>query len=246
MESFEKNWVRLPLKTATNVRELGGYPAMEGKQTAYHRFLRTDDISRLTVEEMEFLYAYGVRLDIDLRGQEEVNRAADSLIGYQDIVYKHIPFFGRNAADARQAPADDIREMSDLYLVMLNNRKIVKELFETIAEASSGVILFHCSAGKDRTGVLAMLLMSLAGVDKEDCITNYMQSFTNLLRKDDFVAMNQEMEKNGMIRFAYSLPETIERAYNYVMTQFGSTEKYLLSCNLSQQTIETVRKRVLD
>ena len=59
MLDYEKNWVRLPLKNAINVRELGGYPVKGGGQILYHRFLCADDISRLTDEDADFLLGYG-------------------------------------------------------------------------------------------------------------------------------------------------------------------------------------------
>ena len=63
-KDYEKNWVRLPLVFASNVRELGGYPVEEGGQTAYHRFLRADDISELSESDIQFLLRYGVTLSL--------------------------------------------------------------------------------------------------------------------------------------------------------------------------------------
>ena len=68
MKSYEMMWQRLPLHTCANARELGGYPTADGSQTAWHRFVRSDRLSFLDDDEREFLYGYGVRTVIDLRG----------------------------------------------------------------------------------------------------------------------------------------------------------------------------------
>lgn len=106
-------------------------------------------------------------------------------------------------------------------------------------------MLFHCSAGKDRTGVLAMLLMSLAGADRHDCMTNYAQSYTNLCRKPEFANINLNEEYANYGRLMYSEPETIGECYDLMMERYGSTENYLKSCGLKEEQIERIKERLL-
>lgn len=95
-KDYEKNWVRLPLVFASNVRELGGYPVEEGGQTAYHRFLRADDISELSESDIQFLLRYGVTSVLDLRSDGEVCRKPDVLAGVsRGFVEKCSLFKGR-------------------------------------------------------------------------------------------------------------------------------------------------------
>lgn len=91
-KDYEKNWVRLPLVFASNVRELGGYPVEEGGQTAYHRFLRADDISELSESDIQFLLRYGVTSVLDRAVTE---RSAESRMywrGFPGFCGKMFPF----------------------------------------------------------------------------------------------------------------------------------------------------------
>ena len=98
-KDYEKNWVRLPLVFASNVRELGGYPVEEGGQTAYHRFLRADDISELSESDVQFLLRYGVTSVLDLRSDGEVCRKPDVLAGVSGVLWKNVPFLRGETGD---------------------------------------------------------------------------------------------------------------------------------------------------
>lgn len=246
LPDYEKNWVRLPLEQAYNVRELGGYPVAGGGQTAYHRFLRADDISTLTDKDVAFLLSYGVRMVIDLRSPGEAEQSPDRLRGLDQVEYVQIPFLGKNVADVTQINASDVELGLDaLYVSMLKNQELTKEIFEAIEQAPEGCILFHCSAGKDRTGVLAMLLMSLAGADRQDCMTNYAQSFINLTRNPQIPRLSKIPEYAKYEALMFSLPETIGSCYDFIMEQYGSTQRYLADCGLSGETLEKVKRRLL-
>lgn len=241
-----KHWVRLPLENAHNVRELGGYPVKGGGQTAYHRFLRADDLSTLTDNDIAFLAAYGVSLVMDLRSDDEAQKAPDRLDGAEGIAYVRIPFLGRDLSDAMQVSEADIAlGLGALYTGMIENKALVKEIFEAIEKAPDGCVLFHCTAGKDRTGVLAMLLMSLAGADKQDCITSYEQSYINLTRKAEFAQMSQAPSLAKYQALMYSLPETMGACYDHMIQKYGSVEDYLRECGLSGYQLENIKRRLL-
>lgn len=246
MPNYEKNWVRLPLERAHNVRELGGYPVAGGGQTAYHRFLRADDISTLSDADVAFLLSYGVGLVIDLRSPGEAKKSPDRLCGLDGVEYVQIPFLGKNVADVTQMNESDMElGLGALYVSMLKNQELTKEIFEAIETAPEGCVLFHCSAGKDRTGVLAMLLMSLAGADKQDCMTNYAQSYINLTRNPELAQLSKIPEYAKYEELMFSLPETIGACYDFIVDQYGSTEHYLEECGLSSETIEVIKRRLL-
>lgn len=246
MLDYEKNWVRLPLKNASNVREIGGYPVKDGGQTVYRRFLRADDISALTDEDVDFLLGYGVRMVVDLRSDVEAEKFPDRLMGIEGVEYVRIPFLGRDVTDATQVRPEDLETgLGTLYAGMLENKEVSKEIFEAIENAPEGCVLFHCSAGKDRTGVLAMLLMSLAGADRQDCMTNYAQSYTNLCRKPEFANINLDGAHAKYGSMMYSMPETIGECYDLMMERYGSTENYLKSCGLKEEQIERIKERLV-
>ncbi len=246
MKSYEMNWQRLPLTTCANARDLGGYPTKDGGQTAWHRFVRSDRISYLTDEERAFLYGYGVRMDIDLRGSEEIAEDPDVPIA-ADVAYRHVTLLDLNIADARMdllSQTDREPQALDFYGTILENHagflKVVEAILETPPEAC---VLFHCTEGKDRTGVLAMLLLSLAGVDRLDCIANYEVTRENLLRKPYYA---EQLEHAGIRRkLMGSDPETMGVTYDFVMQEYGSAEGYLRACGVSADEMAELRRHLL-
>ena len=245
MQPYKLNWVRLPLERAYNVRELGGYP-VPGGQTAYHRFLRGDDLSALTDTDVEFLRGYGVTTVLDLRSEVESLRAPNRMAGQTGVRYYRIPLMGRDITDATQVtPVDLGTDIGHLYLVMLEQRDMIREIFSLLAAAPEGCVLFHCAAGKDRTGILAMLLLSLAGADREDCMTNYAQSYPNLCRNRALFDSYPHADFPGMERFRYSHPESILPSYELVTERFGGTAPFLEFCGISPSEVAVIRARLL-
>lgn len=247
MEPHEQNWVRLPLDGATNVRELGGYPTISGGQTKFHRFLRSDDLGRLTEYDKRFLYNYGVRAVIDLRDASEAEAMPDCTIG-PDVVYVNIPLLDFNAAEVSELERKFSAEsfsMEPIYQRILENFEGIRQCFRFIADAPKGCVLFHCAVGKDRTGVLAMLLLSLAGVDKWDIVANYVQTWANLMRDDAFRSEWFDSQCNAFRTGMTSNPETIEFAYDLMEADHGEVEGLLLECGVPDEDVAAVRSRLL-
>lgn len=247
MEPHERCWVRLPLDGANNVRELGGYPTANGGQTCYHRFLRSDGLMMLTKRDVKFLYNYGVRAVIDLRDPHEVEASPNVKLG-KDVSCVNIPLMGFNAADIEELERrfdDEGFSMEPIYQHVLENYEGVRACMRFIAEAPQGCILFHCAVGKDRTGVLAMLLLSLAGVDKWDIMANYVQSRSNLMREESY-REDWFDEKRAAFRAGLdSVPETIEATYDLMEEDHGGVESYLLECGVPDQVVAAVRRRLV-
>lgn len=238
-----QNWIRLPLEGAHNVRELGGLPAMEGRQTAWHRFLRADQLSNLTEADSEMLRSYGVSTVIDLRSLSETLNHPDNPKFIETVDYYHIPFMEKDLSPQGQANiTQTLQSLGSLYLSLLKRKSVIAQLFEHIAFAPEGCVLFHCTAGKDRTGVLALLLLMLAGVDRQDCQTNYMQSFTNLTRNELFIKISDR----GYHSLVRSDPEDIAVPYDYIAAFPQGILGFLADCGVKEDCIQRVRRRCLD
>lgn len=247
MEPHEQPLVRLPLDGAFNVRELGGYPTASGTCTKHHRFLRADGLSRLSAYDKRFLYDYGVRAVVDLRDPSEVTDAADVVLG-RDVAYANIPLLDFNAAQVEEIEKRiDAKSfsMNDIYRHIIENFEGIRACFRFIAEAPKGCVLFHCSAGKDRTGILAMLLLGLAGVDKWDIVANYVQTWANLMRDDVFMQDWYDAARSEFREGMTSNPELIEYAYDLLEDEHGGVEGYLLECGVPDEDVALVRSRLL-
>ena len=244
---YELDWARLPLEGAHNVRELGGFPVKGGGQTRYHRFLRADRLCDLTQADCDFLYAYGVRAVIDLRDPSEVERDPDRTLG-PDVVCANFRLLELNIADLEEMERRWQAErptFAQFYDMILASRCNIARCFRFIAEAPEGCVLFHCMAGKDRTGILAMLLMSLAGCDKWDCVASYMQSRVNMMRDPWYAADWERQEHLDRENFSDSPVCAIEHAWD-VVAAAGGPVAFLRECGLSNEEIEAVRARLLE
>ena len=115
----------------------------------------------------------------------------------------------------------------------------IKKIFEFIAE-QSGCTLFHCVAGKDRTGVLAMLLLGLAGVDKPDIIANYEVTRTYLSEK----MTTQEATAQYPLELMESRREYMKPAIEYIFTTFNNVENYLKHIGISTETLTKVKSKL--
>ena len=162
---------RILLCGMENLRDLGGYPlAGRGSErfTRWGSLYRGDLPKQVTQADRQLLRELGITTVVDLRSKEEIERKPDPLAQELGIRYLHCPLAG----DGR-VPAPDEVPLS--YMEMADGTGQMAGALQAIAEAPQAV-LFHCTAGKDRTGVVTALLLWLAGVSEEDILADYIVS----------------------------------------------------------------------
>ncbi len=150
------------------------------------QYLRSDALIAPSSEDIEFLLAHNVTLLIDLRSDAECQRRPCPLENHPAFAYRHMPITGGNAMPAS---ADDVPRS---YLRMVDEQ--MQLILKTMTEAECGV-MFFCTAGKDRTGVVSALLQRQAGLSREAIIADYLLSGRNL--KDqlaDFARLHPEVD----------------------------------------------------
>ncbi|HEX6870059.1 MAG TPA: tyrosine-protein phosphatase [Micromonosporaceae bacterium] len=157
-----------------NFRDLGGYPTADGAALRWRRLFRADDLSRLTEPDHPGFLALGIRTVIDLRRPEEVEQwgRVPPLHGvrYQHVHLVHPRWPVMEFADTG-ARADFVR---DRYLEMSEfGSAAISEALRLIAEERCTPLVFHCYSGKDRTGVIAALVLALLGVADEVIAADY-------------------------------------------------------------------------
>lgn len=242
MKNASLNWVRLPLEGVENCRELGGYATAEGQQTAWHTFLRSSDLTALTNEDILFLKQYGLKHVIDLRSADEIEKMPNPLAARDFNSYSNIPLI--NSSVSNLVFSDAEFSLGTLYINLLEKSEGIVDVLKSIA-SQEGVTLFHCAAGKDRTGIIAMLLLGLADVTRKDIVTNYEVTYSNIeqLRKqyDAYVQINTNINKEMM----YSKGEYIIQAYDYIMDKHGSIESYVKFIGLTDDEIHRIKKRFI-
>ncbi|MFI7546272.1 tyrosine-protein phosphatase [Actinoplanes sp. NPDC049599] len=180
----------LPFSTSYNFRDVGGYAGLDGRTVSWRRLFRADSLHRLKGTDLEAFGALGVRTVIDLRRPFEIELHgrvphSDGL-DYRNLVVEHVDW------DSVEEPADLPHErwLADRYLNFAEDgRAGLAAALSVIADPAAAPVVVHCMAGKDRTGVVCALTLSLLGVSDADIAQDYaltevaMASLTEYLLK---------------------------------------------------------------
>ncbi|WP_430253409.1 tyrosine-protein phosphatase [Neorhizobium sp. DAR64872/K0K18] len=154
-----------------NIRDLGGYNRQAGGTTQWRRILRGEALHPLTSDSLATLVADDLSLVIDLRGPHETAVTSHPFIGHETVSYRNIVLFDALAPIAMVRQPFD---MAERYCSALDHCGAqFATVFRAIGQARPGMVLFHCTAGKDRTGVVAAMLLATAGVSHADIVADY-------------------------------------------------------------------------
>lgn len=230
---------RYNFKNVFNCRDIGGYFTENHQLVKNHVFLRADNLTGLLESEIAFLKNEGLEAVIDLRHQNEIDLEPDPFVNREDVRYHNIAIL-----DHAQFTLEDLNQikLSDLYIQIAENANFIKQVFETLA-SYKGAVLYHCSAGKDRTGVITALLFKLVGVANVDIVTNYEVSFTYLVPK--YVDADRNVSEVYADLFA-SKPETMVTFLQYLDTKYPNIHDYFLSKDISMETLDAIKHKMLD
>ena len=231
---------RLPLENIKNARDLGGVPTIDGKVTQWNKFLRTANLDDISDSEIEILKDYGIESIIDLRRDRE--------IPFDSIEHKKITD-NFNFNNISLAPNDEFRReeieqiinrevsIGSTYRNLIDNFPKIKEIMEIFAN-TDGATLFHCQEGKDRTGIISMILMGLANVGRADIIADYEVSSAHL----GYIERYDEDEPYSVFRITN--PYAMKEAYEYIERKYKTFEDYLLYAKVEQETIDKVKSKL--
>ncbi|GAA1391061.1 tyrosine-protein phosphatase [Kitasatospora putterlickiae] len=231
----------LGLLGAVNARDLGGYRTAEGLVLRAGVVLRSDGLNRLTDEDLGRLTGLGLRRIVDLRSPDEIREAGPDRI--TDAMALHqLPVFAADFdiyATLREVLADrDPRKqrtllgggradamMAGLYRWFVTDR-IARERFagvlRLLADPDGAPLLFHCSAGKDRTGWTAAVLLTALGVDRETVVTDYL--LTNERSAAVVEAVLEGFRTHGLMREPELLLPVFRAERRYLEAAFEEVE----------------------
>jgi protein-tyrosine phosphatase len=224
-----------------NVRDLGGCPTTDGAETRWRSLLRADDLAQLTPEGVRALSDYGIGTILDLRWPEEAARAPCPLPAtVQQIRYERISLLTRTEDEWRLRSREPTKELWKCA-VLQHVRAELRRVLAFIAAAPPGPLLFHCVAGKDRTGLLAALLLALADVQPDAIAHDYALSAQML--REGYLGRYPHIEAPRILD-ALRCPE--EAAYNMLryLEAAGGVRAYLAQIGLSPEEIARLRARL--
>ncbi|ROP80466.1 protein-tyrosine phosphatase [Stenotrophomonas rhizophila] len=243
----------IPLQGAWNTRTFAGLQGSHGPIPA-SAFVRTSDLGRLTAADRDALAAAGVTLDIDLRTADEQAQSPDLLASDARFAYQRTSLIGTEKMDLQKMMTTFPDSLGAAYVQWLDHSQPqFKQVFQRIAAERDGTVLFHCTAGKDRTGIIAGLLLDLAGVSRADIVHNYAISAHYLEGQPKDSAMNAQIMElikqnpeigRKMAGMSGTAPENMAMFLAALHAQYGGAEGYLKSIGVSEAEIDQLKVRL--
>ena len=231
----------LPLDGTYNVRDLGGYRTNDGRETRWRRFFRADSLHRLTVAAQNTLLDHGLRSVIDLRRSDEVAAAPNVFTGSDRVTYHHLSLL----ADIRPTPGTP-KPLVETYRLILDERQEqVGAALRFLATPDRVPAVIHCTAGKDRTGLIVALVLGLAGVPEGTILEDYALT-AQYLRGPFLDEIRQRALSRGYSWSQYEPlvqcpPAFMHTTLHYVRKRYGGIEPYVRSIGLQADEIEALR-----
>lgn len=257
----------LEFEDTTNFRELGGYPAADGRIVKYGLFYRSGTLNDIKSDnDRKLLESLGLKVIFDYRSSGEREVSPDYIPpGAEYFPISAMRYANGDEVDFSPAGMKRLQEeygetlsrsviemLMGYYARMPFNNPAYKELFRALEEGRTP-LLFHCTAGKDRTGVGAMLILLALGASRETVVEDYLE--TNKSRAEEIEQLRQNfrevMETNPeeyelrLIQFGV-LPKFINASLDAIIERYGSWEEYFDSeFGLDREGLNALRDKYL-
>jgi len=223
----------LPMTGGYNFRDLGGYRTTDGKYVKWGKIFRSDDLHNLTEADQHYLAAIPLVSIVDFRSEEEINLQSDINPSSVKRNYKYSISPG-SLMDAVKTDINNLTAAKADSLMMNLNSLLVsdsvcvnkyKDFFQLLQNESNVPLMFHCSAGKDRTGMCAALVLSALGVDEETIMKDYLLSNVYLANK----YAKLKAENPALSPLFEVKPEFLQAGLDKIKKEHGSIESYLIN-----------------
>ena len=215
-----------------NTRDLGHTPTMDGRYIKPRRFIRSDAPHTVSDGIKDFLVGNNVTTIIDLRNEKIANMNPNAFVS--DSRFSCYNY----SLSVNVKVANTENDVIENYFQMIENDTAITNIFGTMANSAGGV-LFHCQEGKDRTGVIAGMLLSLAGVADIDIYADYEISNVYLY---EIIKIAKPILPDHML---YAKPGYMESILKYLREKYETTENYLLSKGISEMEICKLKEKLL-
>ena len=236
---------------AYNIRDLGGYSNQSGGTTRWRSMLRADSLHRLAEAGVEALLAEGVTTVVDLRRADELDMAPNPFRDHPGVRYLNVSLFADLAPDSlERCPIDGQWDvLGDLYVRAVTIRQNeFRKVLEIIADAPEGAVVFHCTAGKDRTGLIAAFLLSIAEIDLENVLDDYVLTGACIEPiVDELIASAtaRGVDAAAFIPLLACERDTLRATFDHLVERYGSVLGYLRAIGVDAATIARLKARLL-
>jgi protein-tyrosine phosphatase len=240
----------IPLEGGWNFRDIGGYPTLNGGHTRPGLIYRSGSLHHLTEADRQTLQGLGIRTAFDMRQDYEHKSEGPDQVGDSITVIQMPTSIGDTAIRDKVISDPNGFRMRDFYVSALAPRaEYHANLFRQIVVNLDHPLVIHCSAGKDRTGIVIALLLRVAGVDDHTIVTDYTETARHLIGYSTKQA--ERFRGFGMpenvVREMLACPGINIRAMlDHLDATFGSAENYLIQGGASPEDIERFRLVFID
>lgn len=221
-----------------NARDLGGLPLVGGGTTPHGVVLRSENVDAVTARGWEQLHALGVRTVVDLR--QDAERERDRGRRPEWLVTVHVDLDGLEDVDFWRDYADNGLWGTAVYFLphLAAMPERAGAALAAVADADEGGVLVHCMSGRDRTGLVAMLLLSLIGADAEAVVDDYLES----VRNADALARATGRENDEPVRDAILARQgsNTEQAFRDALAGLD-VDAFLTAARLPEPTVRRLR-----
>ena len=250
-------------KKYRNFRDLGNLPAAEGKTVRRGKLYRSGHLYKISENTAKFLHEKkGLHTVIDLRSPSELAEHKD--VVNANVRYIHLPPLNdeQNPSINKHNRKDVLRSiiskeggakqhMSDIYRLMITQKESLeafKEMLRLLADEKDGAVLWHCTQGKDRTGVAAAIILMALGVDRETIMRDYMRTNRSCRFINSLIFLGVTIVFN--IRAAFALDHLLsarkfflQAAFDEIDSVYGGTDAFLREgIGLSDEDIVKLRQ----
>jgi protein-tyrosine phosphatase len=236
-----------------NFRDVGGHETADGRRVRTGLLYRADTLHRLTERDLDALRGLGLRTVIDLRTRDELDRHGRAGLGDDEVAHLHLPMIDeiRRSDVPADAEAPTREKRGELYFRMVERGgPMVAEALRVLARPEALPAVFHCTAGKDRTGVLAALVLGQLGVPDDAIAADYAFTEQARLRFREWI---QDNEPETAAAYA-NMPtwmwearaETMLTFLELVRAEHGSIPALLADLGVAEATLEVLASTLLE
>lgn len=224
-----------------NARDLGGMPTRDGGVIRRGALIRTDALDKLDAEAIALVHDAGVSRIIDLRRPAESKQRQHPFVDHPS--YRNI---------AVQNPADPDHEwltLAEIYVAMLDLRPdLFTSAVAAIADAPSGGVVVHCAGGKDRTGIIVAMALTIAGVDPELIAADYALTEERLREESiAFLETVDDIERREILRGLQPTPASnMIVVLDHLNDKHGGVEAFLRAGGMTTEQLDALRARLVE
>jgi protein-tyrosine phosphatase len=239
----------ITLEGCLNFRDLGGYPTADGGQVRWRRLFRSDALHALTPADVAHLRdELGVTTVVDLRSSAELRADGGGPLRRETIVHHHLPLFDGESMPSGADMAASIT-LADRYWLLAEyaKEKIARVL--TTLSASDGPAVYHCAAGKDRTGVISAVILGVLGVPDEIIVADYAATKENLdaiverlMATKSYATVLSNLPPDTLHAEAETMVAFLER----IRTEYGDMRRYAQAAGVAPDALEALKLRLTD